>query len=368
MLLADMGADVIKIEEPGVGDYIRASVPLIQGESSGHLALNRNKKSMTLNLKAEKGRQIFFQLSKGADVILEGFRPGVTERLGIDYATIRKENDEIIYVSLTGYGQDGPYRQIVGHDINYLALGGILSLTGVSGGPPILPGIPIADIAGGMFAALGTLAAIITRGKTGKGQWVDVGMLDGVISWLTVHAGVFFAEKRIRPRGEGKLWGRYGCYQVYETKDRKYITIGGLERKFWKNLCTKLGREDLIDHQFDEDEKRLEILNFLRNTFRSKTCDEWVEEFKNEDICFSPIHDLEEVFSDPHVASREMIQEMDHPRCGKIQQVGFPVKFSGMKTEMGQSPPLLGEHTEEVLLSLGYFKDEILILKSEGVI
>ena len=368
MLLADMGAEVIKIEEPEIGDYIRASAPFIEGESSGHLILNRNKKSLTLNLREEKGRKIFLQLSKEADVILEGFRPGVTKRLGVDYETVRRENDGIIYVSLTGYGQGGPYEQMVGHDVNYLALSGILSMTGASGGPPVLLGIPIGDIAGGMFATVGILAAIVAKEKSGKGQFVDVAMLDGLLSWLTVHAGVFFAEKRVRPRGEGKLWGRYGCYQVYETRDQKYIAIGAIEKKFWKNLCVKLKRQDFIDHQYAEEEKREEILSFLSDTFRSKTRDEWVREFEGEEICFSPVHDLEEVFSDPQVISRKMIQHIDHPRCGSIKQLGFPVKFSRAEMDRKEPPPSLGEHTEEILGHLGYSKEEVLRLKSEGVI
>jgi crotonobetainyl-CoA:carnitine CoA-transferase CaiB-like acyl-CoA transferase len=368
MLLADMGAEVVKVEEPGIGDYIRASAPFIKGESSGYLVLNRNKKSLSLNLKNDEGRKIFYKLAEESDILLEGFRPGVTERLGIDYESIKEANDRIIYVSLTGYGQNGPYKKVIGHDINYQALAGILSLTGSSGGTIDLPGIQIGDIAGGMFAALGILSSIITRDKTGKGQWVDVAMLDGLISWLTIHAGVFFAEKRVRPRGEGKLWGRYGCYQVYETKDRKYISIGALEQKFWKNLCIKLERPDLIDHQFDEGEKRVEILSFLKDTFLSRTRAEWIDQFKDADICFSPVHDLKEVFSDPHARSREMVTGINHPRCGTIKQIGFPIKFSGVTQNEMEPPALLGQHTEEILLDLGYSRKKILELRANKTI
>lgn len=250
LLLADLGMEVLKVEEPGQGDYIRKIGPIRRKESAYFLAVNRNKKSMTLDLKMEESKEIFYRLTQSYDIVLESFRPGVMDRLGIGYEELKKRNPHVILCSLSGYGQSGPYRERSGHDINYIGLGGILEITGQRNGPPIIPGVQIADIGGGMMAAIAILAAVIHREKTGEGQFLDISMLDGIISWLSVLAGKYFVDENLPQRGNMRITGRYACYQVYQTKDGRYMSLGALEEKFWKNFCEALGREDLIPKQF----------------------------------------------------------------------------------------------------------------------
>jgi crotonobetainyl-CoA:carnitine CoA-transferase CaiB-like acyl-CoA transferase len=368
MLLADLGAEVLKIEEPSQGDTMRLREPFLIKESMQYLILNRNKRSLTLNLKAPKAGEIFRRLAAQNDVILESFRPGVAQRLGIDYESIKKVNPGIIYCSITGYGQDGPYRDIPGHDINYLGISGILSMTGQKDGPPIVPGLPVADVGGGLFAGFAILAAIIARGRTGRGQYIDMSMLDGLVSFLTIYAANYFGTGRPPLRGTFRQSCIYPFYNVYETEDRKYLTLGCSERHLWANLCNALGREDLIEHQFDEGEKREETFQFLRKTFKTRPRDEWIEILRKANVCIAPVYDLGEVFSDLHILSRQMVREVEHPVEGPIKQLGFPWKFSETPGRIKMPPPSLGEHTGMVLQDLGYGCAEVETLRKEGVI
>jgi crotonobetainyl-CoA:carnitine CoA-transferase CaiB-like acyl-CoA transferase len=367
MLLADMGADVLKIEQPGRGDYLRYTPPMIGEYSSMFLTLNRNKKSMTLNLKSEEGTEILTKLLDSYDILIESFRPGVCKRLGIDYDTLRKDHPELIYCSITGFGQDGPYKNLVGHDINYLALSGILSLTGEKNGPPIVPGIPIADIAGSMFAVIGILLALTSRQKTGTGQFVDISMFDGVISWLTIQAARFIADGK-PPERETWPAGGEPFYSVYQTKDSKYVAVGAAEDKFWKILCEKIGAKDLIEDRKAKGQRAKEVQNRLSSIFRTKDRDEWFEILYDLDSCLTPVKNLDEVFTDPHVKYRKLIFDLDCPGSGNVKQLASPVKFNEIKPEIKMPPPSLGQHTNSILNELGYKRKKIAQLRKTGVI
>jgi crotonobetainyl-CoA:carnitine CoA-transferase CaiB-like acyl-CoA transferase len=287
----------------------------------------------------------------------------------IGYDAVRKVNPKIIYCSISGFGQDGPYRDKVGHDINYIGTGGILGITGQRGGAPVIPASQIADIgAGGMMATVGILMALIHRHKTGKGQYIDISMLDGVISWLSLFASKYFADGKIPERGEMMLNGQFPCYRVYRTKDDKHITIGALEEKFWKNLCRALGREDLIPHQYATGSQGDVVVSQLEKIFLTKTRDEWVKYLEGFEICHGPVNDFRETFSDPQVLHREMVLEVDHPTEGRIKQVGFPIKFSESPGQIRLPSPGYGEHTKEVLQELGYTEGRIEALEKSGVI
>jgi crotonobetainyl-CoA:carnitine CoA-transferase CaiB-like acyl-CoA transferase len=360
LLLADLGMEVLKVEDPDLGDYSRKMGLMGKKESAFFLSLNRNKKSITLNLKTKEGKRIFCKLIETYDIVLEGFRPGVMDRLGIGYQELKKRNPRVIFCSLSGYGQDGPYRERSGHDANYIGLGGLLEITGEKNGDPILPGVQIADIGGGgMMAAIAILAAAIHREKTGEGQFLDISMMDGIISWLSMHAGKYFFDKELPKRGEMQLSGRYACYQVYPTKDGRHMSLGALEPKFWMNFCEAIGRRHLIYKQFIEGEERLRVIEEIRDFFKTKTQKEWVEFFNNVDACCEPILTFEEVFQHPQVLHRQMVIEYEHPVEGKIRQVGNPIKSSQYPFEIRTPSPAWGEHTMEVLKAIGYSEEEI---------
>jgi len=368
LLLSDLGADVIKVEEPGKGDYIRWMPPMAGDVSSGHLALNRGKRSMTLNLKHADGVATFKKLVKTADVVVESFRPGVMDRLGVGYEALAKENERIVYCAITGYGQDGPYRLRAGHDINYLGYAGVIDIIGERGGPPVVPGVQIADVGGGgLMGAVGILAALSERGRTGRGRFVDISMLDGAISWLQMHAQAYAITGVTPARGTMRLSGGPACYRVYRAGDGKYVTVGALEPQFWVALCEALGVPDMIEQQFAPEEEQAVMHKRLEEIFLQKTRDEWVAELAHLDACFGPVNDLGEAFDDPQVRAREMVRKVPTP-LGPMDAIGNPLKLVGDEQPPLGRAPELGENTDAVLTEAGFTPDEIAGLRSSGAL
>jgi crotonobetainyl-CoA:carnitine CoA-transferase CaiB-like acyl-CoA transferase len=357
MLLGDMGADVIVVEEaPGAGRRFDIGM---SDRAQAFNALGRNKRSIGLNLKDERAREVFYRLADGADVVLEGFRPGVVRRLGVDYETISKRNPRIVYCSLSGYGQTGPYASLVGHDINYISIGGALGMTGWPGQPPAIPLNVIADFAGGgLYAAFAILTAIIAREQTGRGQYVDMAMSDGVTSLLAMAVGQYFSSGHVPGPGVEFLNGAVPFNNVYQAADGKWLSIGCLEPWFWQELCEALGCEEFVPHQNNR-EKFSEMFDFLRSKFGEKTRDEWFQELWQRDICVGPVYGLDEVFVDPHVQARGMIAEVEHPEFGTVRQVGVGPKLSDTPGAVRSTAPKRGEHTEGILREAGYSDEEI---------
>lgn len=369
LMMADYGAEVIKIEEPGKGDYIRGREPAIEGIGARHLTINRNKKSIELNLKTEEGKEIFKKMAATADVIIESFRPDVMKRLGLGYDEISKINDGIIYCSLTGYGQTGPYRKLPGHDINYIGYSGILGLIGEKDGKPVVPGVQIADIGGGALMALsGICMALLHKERTGKGQYIDVSMMDGAITWLYAAVSDYFASGEIPKRGRNRLDGHYAFYNVYETRDGKYLSVGASELKFWKRICEVIEKPEWIELHEGTAEVQETLKSDLAEVFRQKDQKEWLESLALEETCVGPVNEIDELFNDPQIIERELFIQMDHPVAGNIRQIGFPIKFSNTPGEIYAHAPILGEHTEEILQQLGYAKDKIEQIRRNGVI
>lgn len=363
MLLADLGADVVKVEEPGKGDYIRWMGPMAGTSSAIHQVMNRNKKSVTLNLKAEAAADIFLKLVVTADVVIESFRPGVMDRLGLGYEHLKKAKPDLIYAAITGFGQDGPYRTRVGHDINYIAIGGLLGTTGEPGGPPVLPSVQVADLSGAMMAVVGVLAALHHRAATGEGEFVDVAMMDAAVSWLALHLAGWFAGDDQLERGAGLLNGGYPFYRVYRCADARYLSVGAIEPQFWETLCNAIGLKELAAEQFAPEPRRNEIHRILEGTFESKTRDDWMMVFVGIDACVAPVNDFEEMAADPQVAAREMIL---HGKA--LRQMGIPLKFGGNPGSVRRPAPELGEHNADVYGSLGLEPNEIARLGIGGVV
>jgi crotonobetainyl-CoA:carnitine CoA-transferase CaiB-like acyl-CoA transferase len=379
MILADLGADVIKIEEPGPPTGRRAEqaghLAMVPPPRDGvdrhtpHWALNRNKKTLGLNLKHDEARQIFYQLAERADVVVEEFRPGVAKRLGIDYDTLRQRNPRLIYCAVTGYGQSGPYKDLAGHDINYISMAGCLGMIGAQGGPPVIPHNIIADFAGGgMQGAIGVLAALMARERTGRGQLVDIAMTDGVYSLLVSQLSTYFATGMVPQRGGTQLDGGAHYYNVYATKDGKWLSIGSIEPWFYANLCKALDREDLLPCEFVEAEQREALKRTLSDVFKTKTRDEWFDILTRHDICVGKVYDLDETEHDPHLQARDMVVEVDHPEAGKVKQVGIAVKLSETPGQIRFLAAPLGSHTEEILTSLGFSQEKIAELRATGAV
>ena len=351
-LLADLGADVLLVTAPG--DPFGVGSPF----------LARNTRSLILDLKCAAGREVFGRLVARADVLLEGFRPGVTARLGIDYPTLRARNPRLVYCSITGYGQDGPYRDRVGHDINYLAQAGVLEYIGEPGRPPVIPGVQIADLGGGALMALGgILAALLARERTGEGQHVDIAMLDGAFAWNAYQLLLAQLGQGPPARGTAQVTGGWPCYAVYETRDGRHLTIGAYEPHFWATLCRHFGREDLIAQQWAEGAARDEAFAFFRATFRQKTLAEWTAELAPLEICFAPVLTVTEALGDPQLRHRGMVVEL----AGQTMP-GPPIKLSATPAEIRTPPPAPGEHTEQVLTELGFDAAAIAALRAAGAI
>lgn len=373
-ILGDAGAEIVKVEDMETGDYEREIRPFIGSMASRFLILNRNKKSISLNLKKKAGNRIFLKLVQSADVIVEGFRPGAMKKLGLDYESLREINQRLVYCSISSFGQNGPFRDVVAHDINILGLAGFFHVTGVKGGAPVIPGIQIADSVAGMNAALAVLFAIMAREKTGKGQLIDISMFDGVISWMFDAARSAFTGESVPEKGKGRLYGGLSNYNLYETKDGKYVAVGSLETKFKNALLKELGRNDLIEEERgrttqDIRESDGELHAFFCQAFLTKTRNEWMEELGELNICVSPVNTMEEAISHPQVAYRKMVIDVDHPYAGRIKQIGSPLKMSNISFDVGRLPaPRLGEHTREILGSLGYDGGEIDELVRDDII
>lgn len=355
-LLADLGMDVLTITAPA--DPFGTGIPFLQ----------RNKRSMTLNLKAPAGSDVFRRLARDADVVLEGFRPGVAARLGIDFETLRRDNPRLVYCAISGYGQDGPYRDRVGHDVNYLAQAGVLQYVGEAGRAPVIPGVQIADVgAGSLMATVGILAALVSRDATGRGQLVDVAMLDGAAAWNVYHTLLHQLSGTLPERGRTQLTGHWPCYAVYETQDGRHLTIGAYEPHFWATLCRHFGREELIPLQWAEGPDREAMFAFFRDAFLQKTLAEWTAELDGLDICYAPVATLDEAFDDPQLRHRGMVVEME-TAAGPTRFFGPPIRLSETPASVRTPPPGLGADTAAVLASLGFDAASIANLRADGVI
>lgn len=376
MLLADLGANVIRIEEPGGGRRMRMerqAAPHSEVEErrrEAHRPLGRNKRSVVLNLKHDDALRIFYQLVEMADVVVEGYRPGVVKRLKVDYDTLQQINPRLVYCSISGYGQDGPYRDLVGHDINYIALAGALGVIGrrETGNHPAIPSNLLADYAGGgLHAAFGILAALLARHHTGRGQYVDIAMTDGVVGLLAAEAGQYFDTGVPTRPASTRLNGAVPFYNVYETKDGKFITVGNNEPWFYENMCRLLGCEEFLSAQYDTD-KYPQMVERFTSVFRTKTRDEWFDLMRHADVCVAPVYGLEELEHDPQLKHREMIVEVNHPELGPVKQVGVSVKLSDTPGLVRHVSVPRGANTTDVLISLGYNRETIDQLRTSGAI
>jgi crotonobetainyl-CoA:carnitine CoA-transferase CaiB-like acyl-CoA transferase len=372
LLLADFGAEVLKVEDTGMGDYIRWSPPYYEGveesaKSALFLALNRNKRSIRVNLKHDRGKEVLLRLVREYDVVLESFRPGVLDRLGVGYERMREENPGIVYCAISGYGQDGPLRDRSGHDMNYLGLVGLLGLTGERDGPPVQAAGQIADLGGGaLMAAFGIMAALRERDASGLGQMVDVSMADGALSWLAMVAGQYFADGVVPKRGGLPLAGSLICYRPYACADG-YVTLGALEPKFWQAWCRGVEREDLIEKQFSGpgSEAHAEV----ERIFLSRSRDDWTAFAAEHDCCLEPVLDLDEALDSDLVRARGMVVELDQPGAAVPgRQRGVPVKLSRTPGGVHAPAPALGEHTREVLEALGYSAEDADALAGDGAV
>lgn len=363
MILGDMGADVLRIDRlPSQGGYGSDRL------SNPYNALMRNKRSLAMDLKQPQAKEVFHRLARDADVVVEGYRPGVAARLGIDYETLSALNPRLVYCSVSGYGQNGPYRSLAGHDINYVAMGGILGLIGEAGEPPVIPPNFLADFAAaGTQTALGVTLALLARERTGRGQYVDMAMLDSIVFLLTPFVSQYFAGGKVPRRGEMDNTGHWAHHAVFETADGRYISIGIREEHLWENLCRALGREEFAPY-IDDEAHRLEILEDFRQLFRTKSREEWFRILAAVDTCASPVYDVAEVFDDPHVRERQMLLSLAHPTLGEVRQVGMSLKLSDTPGSVRRLAPSIGQHTDEALAAAGYSPAEIARLRTEGVV
>lgn len=367
--LADMGADVIKVEDTARGDYMRDMAPLKNTVSPMYLAVNRNKRSLALDLKSQEGRAIFLRLARTADVVIEGFRPGVTERLGIGHDVIKRVNPRMVYCSITGYGQTGPYRNKAGHDINYCAIAGILDQNGPLGGAPVVPNFQIGDLLGGaMTAAMGILAALVGRQRTGKGRYIDVSMTDAVLAHTVSALWAMEAFGGTCPRGQSLLSGGVPCYGVYPTRDDRHLAVGALEAKFWRLLCETIGRKDLIDKQLVRGHDADAVREDLSRVFRARTQAEWVALFKDVDCCVTPVLRPEEALANEQVSARDMVIETEVEGEGTVRQFAPPLAFDDDDFSIRRVAPIHGAHTDEILSEIGFGEADLAGLEMKGAI
>jgi alpha-methylacyl-CoA racemase len=363
-LLADLGAEVIKIERPGDGDYMRWMEPSIGAESAASWVVDRGKRSIGVDLKTAQGVEVVRRLARTADALVESFRPGVVDRLGVGYGAIREENPRLVYCSISGYGQDGPLRHEAGHDLNYVGRAGILSVTGPHDGLPAIPGAQIADLGGGALLALvGLLAALVRAGRTGEGEYVDISMTDGAFALLSVHLGDYFATGLVPERERMLLNGRVPAYNVYACADGRHLTVGALEPQFFAALCEAVGRPDLAATGLDPD-----ALPTWRALFLTRSRDAWLELCSGAEACVGPVNDLAEAIDDPQLRHRSMVLDAEHPTAGPARQVGSPIRLREHPAVVGAPAPPLGEGTRAFLREVGYADTEIEEMLERGVV
>ena len=373
MTLSDLGAEVIKVEIPGRGDDTRAYPPFVGGVSSYYMSLNRGKKSLTLNLKEDEGVKVLHRLVMECDVVLENFRPGVTKRLKVDYETLKEIKPDLIYCSISSYGQTGPYASWPGYDLIIQGMSGIMGITGEPDRPPVRVGIAVTDLNAGMYGVISILSALRVRDQTGLGQYLDVSMMDTAVSWMTYIAGSYFANGKIPPR-MGGAHPSIVPYQVFETGDGKYLLIGCGNDRLFANLCGVIGLEALVDDPlYRKNEGRVEnretLIPLIQCEFMKLPRDSWLTQLRASGVPCAPVNAIDEVFSDPQLLHRGMLVEMNHPEIGDIKQIGAPIKFSETPCVVDTPPPMLGEHTDEVLMELcGYSASEINELRINGVV
>jgi crotonobetainyl-CoA:carnitine CoA-transferase CaiB-like acyl-CoA transferase len=372
-LLGDLGARIVKVEPVGSGDHTRQSMGhrLPHGESSAFLAVNRNKKGIALDLKQEAGRDAFYRLARGADVVVENFRPGVTKRLGVDYATLSGFNSRLIYASISGFGQTGPYADRPGYDLIAQAMSGIMSVTGEPDGDPAKCGVPVADLSAGLFCAVGILAACIAREQTGRGQYIDTSLYEAALALSVWETAELWATGRV-PQPLGSAHRMSAPYQALRTRDG-HITVGANNPRLWERLCQVLDRHDLLsDPRFTTNEDRLRrkdvLAGELESVLKSRDTDAWVTALLAAGVPCGPLRNYEQVCQDPHTLARDMVVTMQHPAEGEIRGLGIPVKLGDTPGQIRRPAPLLGEHTDELLAGLGYSAPEIDALREQGAV
>jgi len=368
MMLADLGAEVLRVEAPHRPDVIRSTPPFDGDTSAWHALLNRSKRSIGFNLKRPGAVELVKRLVQRYDIVLEQFRPGVMERLGLGYGTLQAVNPRLIYCALTGYGQDGPYRDRAGHDINYLALAGIMSHCGRKKSGPTPLGVQVADVGGGSFGAvIGILTAVIQRGQTGQGQFIDISMLDASIAWNALAASQYLVGGQNARPEEGRLNGG-SYYDFYRTRDGRYLAVGCLEPKFWRGFCQAIERPDLIERGFEPDLAGQQALKAdIQETIASRTLEEWLPIFAGRDVCVEPVLAVEEMIEHPQTQARQMIVGVPKPDGSQQPQIACPYKFSRSQASYKHTGVTLGAHTEEVLAEVGYSAEEIEALRAAGV-
>ncbi len=379
-ILGDLGAEVIKVETPpqvkGRQRGLRSSLAEQETEKeTAYFAPQRNKRSIAINLASSQGQSIIHKLAEWADVVVEAFRPGVAGRLKIDYETLSALNSQLVYCSITGYGQTGPYKDLPGHDVNFLSVAGVLDLIGPRNGPPTQPLNMLAYYVGSL-AVNGILSALIARGRTGRGQFIDISLTDGALTFLSMIASKYFQSGVAPRRGELLFNGAYPYLNTYETRDGRYVSLGCIEPWFWENLCREIGREDFIPYKMSiehlycgpEDPKWQEVFAYLRQLFLTRTADEWVEQLSKSDIPITKVLTLEETVNDPHLLERQMVLELDHPKYGRIKQMGMAIKMSDTPGEVRSFAPFLGEHTDGILKELGYTSKVIGAWRRDGTV
>lgn len=367
--LADMGADVVKVEDPGAGDYARWIGRRAKVNSLDFLVMNRNKRAISVDLKKPAGAALFLKLAETADVVVEGFRPGVADRLGVGYAAVAAANPGIVYCSITGYGQTGPLALKAGHDINYLALSGALDQTGAADGPPALSNFQIGDLAGGaLTAAMSICAALVGARRTGRGRHLDVSIADSVLTHMVIAAATLAGAGATAPRGRDKLTGGLPCYGVYRTADGRWLAVGALEPKFWVQVCAAIGRPDLADKGHLEGDAGAAAKAELAAVIAARPLAHWVELFAPLDCCVTPVLTLEEAMAGDHAAARGLVVTHDHPVEGPVRQFAPPVRLSDAPFAVDRPAPMQGEHTAAILADLGLSAEEIARYRADGVI